>query len=135
MFSTVGRACLEGRSPSLLGKDEVASSNLASSSKPLILLENQGFFLFSRVHSDRILFHHLTGKDAVYLRQKLNISTHLSTSLEAVYKSFIISQTSRGISDATITNYHNHLRGIAKLSRVCDLSRTTIYKYISLLEA
>ena len=32
MFSTVGRACLEGRSPSLLGKDEVASSNLASSS-------------------------------------------------------------------------------------------------------
>ena len=33
MISTVGRACLEGRSPSLLGKDEVASSNLASSSK------------------------------------------------------------------------------------------------------
>ena len=30
----------------ILGKDEVASSNLASSSKPLILLENQGFFLF-----------------------------------------------------------------------------------------
>ena len=48
------------------------------------------------------------------MRQKLNISTHLSTSLEAVYKSFIISQTSRGISDATITNYHSHLRGIAK---------------------
>ena len=48
------------------------------------------------------------------MRQKINISTHLSTSLEAVYKSFIISQTSRGISDATITNYHNHLRGIAK---------------------
>ena len=48
------------------------------------------------------------------MKQKINISTHLSTSLEAVYKSFIISQTSRGISDATITNYHNHLRGIAK---------------------
>ena len=48
------------------------------------------------------------------MRQKINISTHLSTSLEAVYKSFIISQTSRGISDATITNYHSHLRGIAK---------------------
>ena len=48
------------------------------------------------------------------LKQKINISTHLSTSLKAVYESFIISQTSRGISDATITNYHNHLRGIAK---------------------
>ena len=29
----------------ILGKDEVASSNLASSSKTLILLENQGFLL------------------------------------------------------------------------------------------
>ena len=48
------------------------------------------------------------------MKQKINISTHLSTSLKAVYESFIISQTSRGISDATITNYHNHLRGIAK---------------------
>ena len=97
-----------------LGKDEVDSSNLASSSKPLILLESQGFFLFPHVKSDRILIPHFTGKDAVYLRKKLNISTHLSTSLEAVYESFIISQTPRGISDATITNYHNHLRGIAK---------------------
>ena len=97
-----------------LGKDEVASSNLASSSKPLILLEIQGFFLFSDTISDRILLPHFTGKDAVYLRQKINISTHLSTFLKAVDESFIISQTSRGISDATITNYHNHLRGIAK---------------------
>ena len=48
------------------------------------------------------------------MRQKINISTHLYTSLKAVYESFIISQTSRGISDATITNYYNHLRGIAK---------------------
>lgn len=48
------------------------------------------------------------------MRQKINISTHLSTSLKAVYESFIISQTSCSISDATITNYHNHLRGIAK---------------------
>lgn len=48
------------------------------------------------------------------MKSKISISTHLSTSLKAVYESFIISQTSRGISDATITNYHNHLRGIAK---------------------
>ena len=31
----------------ILGKDEVASSNLASSSKPLKLLEFQGFSLIS----------------------------------------------------------------------------------------
>ena len=42
----------------ILGKDEVASSNLASSSKPLILLENQGFFLFLKPKSDRILLRH-----------------------------------------------------------------------------
>ena len=30
----------------ILGKDEVASSNLASSSKPLKLFEFQGFFYF-----------------------------------------------------------------------------------------
>ena len=40
----------------ILGKDEVASSNLASSSKTLILLENWGFFLFLCRKSDRILF-------------------------------------------------------------------------------
>ena len=40
----------------ILGKDEVASSNLASSSKPLELLEFQGFFLFLCRESDRILF-------------------------------------------------------------------------------
>ena len=42
----------------ILGKDEVASSNLASSSKTLKLLEFRGFFLFSGKLSDRILFRH-----------------------------------------------------------------------------
>ena len=54
------------RSLGVLGKDEVASSNLASSSKPLNLLEIQGFFLFSDTISDRILLPHFTGKEAVY---------------------------------------------------------------------
>ena len=40
----------------ILGKDEVASSNLASSSKTLKLLEFRGFFLFLYRKSDRILF-------------------------------------------------------------------------------
>ena len=38
----------------ILGKDEVASSNLASSSKTLKLLEFWGFFLFMSQKPDRI---------------------------------------------------------------------------------
>ena len=75
----------------ILGKDEVASSNLASSSKPLNLIEVQGFFLFSDPISDRILLPHFTEK-------------------EAVYESFIVAQTSRGVSNATINNYHKKHR-------------------------
>ena len=56
-----------GVPPDLLGKDEVASSNLASSSKALKLLEFRGFFLFLGKLSDRILFRHFRWKDAVYL--------------------------------------------------------------------
>ena len=41
----------------ILGKDEVSSSNLDSSSKALKLLEFRGFFLFSGRKPDRILFH------------------------------------------------------------------------------
>ena len=44
----------------ILGKDEVASSNLASSSKTLKLLEFRGFFLFSGRNLDRILFHYFS---------------------------------------------------------------------------
>ena len=50
----------------ILGKDEVASSNLASSSKPLILLENQGFFLFCAVSQTASFFSRFYWKDAVY---------------------------------------------------------------------
>ena len=38
----------------ILGKDEVASSNLASSSKTLKLLEFRGFLLFIAVNHDLI---------------------------------------------------------------------------------
>ena len=54
----------------ILGKDEVASSNLASSSKPLKLLAFQGFFLFSSLKSDLILFATFTVKDEVYFEVK-----------------------------------------------------------------
>ena len=36
------------------------------------------------------------------------------TSLKAVYETFIISKTSKCVSDATLSNYHHHLRAIAK---------------------
>ena len=51
-----GNAAIAQSVERILGKDEVASSNLASSSKPLKLLEFQGFFLFLCCESDRILF-------------------------------------------------------------------------------
>lgn len=42
------------------------------------------------------------------------MNEHSNTSLKEVWESFIISQTSRGVSPATIKNYHNHLKGIAR---------------------
>lgn len=36
------------------------------------------------------------------------------TSLKEVWESFIISQTSKGVSNSTIRNYHTHLKGISK---------------------
>ena len=48
------------------------------------------------------------------MKQKINMNEQVGTSLKAVYESFIISQTSKGVSDATIKNYHNHLKGISK---------------------
>ena len=51
-----GNAAIAQSVERILGKDEVASSNLASSSKTLKLLEFRGFFLFLCCESDRILF-------------------------------------------------------------------------------
>ncbi len=48
------------------------------------------------------------------MKQKINMSRCDSTSLKAVWEAFIVSQTAQGISDATIANYQNHLRGIGK---------------------
>ena len=38
----------------------------------------------------------------------------VGTSLKTFYETFIISQSSKGVSEATIKNYHSHLKGIAK---------------------
>ena len=46
LFREKANAAIAQSVERILGKDEVASSNLASSSKPLKLLAFQGFFLF-----------------------------------------------------------------------------------------
>jgi len=47
------------------------------------------------------------------LKRKIHMNEHSGTSLKEVWESFIISQTSRGVSEATIKNYHNHLKSIS----------------------
>lgn len=53
------------------------------------------------------------------LKQKITFREQFESSFEEVYTSFIISQTSKGVSQATIKNYHSHLKGI---SRHLDIS-------------
>ena len=48
------------------------------------------------------------------MKRKISMNEHFNTSLKEVWESFVISQTSRGVSPATIRNYHNHLKGIAR---------------------
>ena len=48
------------------------------------------------------------------MKRKISMIEQSGTSLKDVWESFIISQTSRGVSPATIKNYHNHLKGIAR---------------------
>ena len=47
------------------------------------------------------------------MKRKIHMNEHSGTSLKEVWESFIISQTSRGVSEATIRNYHNHLKSIS----------------------
>lgn len=39
-----------------------------------------------------------------------------------------------GVSVATALQIINGMLNVSELARVCDLSRTTVYKYLSLLE-
>ena len=57
----------------ILGKDEVASSNLASSSKPLKHLEFQGFFLFLPKSHDLILHIKILIRDEVIIMKKIEM--------------------------------------------------------------
>ena len=48
------------------------------------------------------------------MKRKIDMRDQVGTSLKTVYETFIISQSSKGVSEATIKNYHSHLKGIAK---------------------
>ena len=48
------------------------------------------------------------------MSKKLSKMNTCGTSLKEVWECFIISKTSKCVSDATLSNYHHHLRAIAK---------------------
>ena len=80
----------------ILGKDEVASSNLASSSKPLKLLEFQGFFLFLTKSHDLILHIKILIWDEVIIMKKIEMPTGESKNFLEVFEMFVISQAAKG---------------------------------------
>ena len=89
----------------ILGKDEVASSNLASSSKPLKLLAFQGFFLFLTKSHDLILHIKILIRDEVIIMKKIEMPTGESKNFLEVFEMFVISQTAKGVADITIRIY------------------------------
>ena len=48
------------------------------------------------------------------MSKKLNMLDTSGTSLKAVWECFIISKTSKCVSDATLSNYHHHRQEIGK---------------------
>jgi len=50
----------------------------------------------------------------LFMRSKIFFPEQGSETFEEVFSSFIISQTSRGVSATTIRNYHLHLRSVSK---------------------
>ena len=96
----------------ILGKDEVASSNLASSSKTLILLENWGFSLSKGKFHDLIPNWWISVKDEVIFMQKIMMPTEETKNFLEVFEMFVISQSAKGVADVTIRNYRYHMKNI-----------------------
>ena len=48
------------------------------------------------------------------MRRKIEINTHLDTSIKEVYTSFVISKTSLGVSETTLNSYKYQFRTISK---------------------
>ena len=99
----------------ILGKDEVASSNLASSSKTLKSIGFQGFFLFfTKTQSASLLYNYLEKGCAFIMSKKISIRGHSTQTYAEVFQFFISAKTAQGVADITIRNYHNNLHVISK---------------------
>lgn len=48
------------------------------------------------------------------MKKKIVFREQVSTTVKAQYEAFILAQTARGVSAATIKSYHSHLKGIGK---------------------
>ena len=100
----------------ILGKDEVGSSNLPSSSKSLESSDSRLFsfcfrlfpagkvenLIFSENSQTASFFLVLGERKRSVLKRRVRKNEHSGTSLKEVWESFIISQTARGVSEATI---------------------------------
>ena len=104
----------------ILGKDEVASSNLASSSKPLKLFEFQGLFLFLPKSHELILHIKILSRDEVIIMKKIEMSTRESKNFLEVFEMFVISQAAKGVADITIRNYRPQTSPAAHKSPSCS---------------
>ena len=95
--------------------------------KSLKALCFQGFFFCKEAFRNASFFVKLQERMRYhFMRKKLNIREENGASFEEVWASFIISKTSSGVSEATIRNYHTHLKGISKhLDITMPLERLT----------
>ena len=48
------------------------------------------------------------------MKKKIVFREQVSATVKAQYEAFILAQTARGVSAATIKSYHSHLKGIGK---------------------
>ena len=97
----------------ILGKDEVPSSNLGSSSKET-LVERRGLLVSmgkNRPHPFAAIFRKGCG---LFFMKKMRFREQSCTTLEEGFQQFVLSQKARGIAEVTIRNYYSHLRGIAR---------------------
>ena len=104
-------------------QDDVRSTsatNLASSSKPLNLLEVQGFFLFLPKSHDLILHIKILIRDEVIIMKKIEMPKRESKNFLEVFEMFVISQAAKGVADITIRNYRYHMK---KMSNYFDAEK------------
>ena len=97
----------------LVGKDEVASSNLAISSKASKSLDFGAFSLLrlkSWTSSFFVIFHERMRS----ILKEIPMNRTAGMSLKSVFEEFVISKTAQGVSEATLNNYQYHMKSIAK---------------------